>query len=322
VIMTGDDHADGGTAGRWEQHKAQSAPGCSVIDWECVRGTSYLYPNSPLTPAQATAYNSEGFEVALHVFTGCAPSSEAQLNGDYRDQLIDFRARYTGVPSPQTSRTHCVTWSDYATQPKVELSHGIRLDTNYYHYPDSWIGALPGYMTGSGLIMRFADVDGTAINTWQAHTHINDEAGQVYSTHINYLLDNAIGANGYFGMFTMNMHTDVAAHPGSDAIVASAQARGVPIITAKQALEWVDGRDTSTLTSFTWSSNQLSFTLRPGTGARGLRAMLPTSTTTDNLTAITRDGGTVVPYTIQTIKGLEYAVFAAQNARYTATYGP
>ena len=67
VIMTGDDHADGGTAGRWEQYKAQSAPGCSVIDWECVRGTSYVYAHSPLTNAQAVGYNNDGFEVALHV---------------------------------------------------------------------------------------------------------------------------------------------------------------------------------------------------------------------------------------------------------------
>jgi hypothetical protein len=50
--------------------------------------------------------------------------------------------------------------------------------------------------------------------------------------------------------------------------------------------------------------------------------MLPTSTATANLTGITRDAGTVVPYTIETIKGLEYAVFDALNARYTATYGP
>jgi hypothetical protein len=120
----------------------------------------------------------------------------------------------------------------------------------------------------------------------------------------------------------MNMHTDEAVHPGSDAIVASSQARGVPVITAKQALDWIDGRDTSTFTSFAWAGNQLSFTLRPGTGARGLRAMLPTSTTTANLTGITRTGGIAVPYTTQTIKGVEYAVFDAINTRYTATYGP
>ena len=267
--MTGDDHADGGTAGRWDQYKALSTPGCSVADWDCVRGTSYLYTASPLTNTQAGGYNADGFEVALHVNTGCAPSSEAQLNGDYRDQLQAFTAKYPSVPSPQTSRTHCVTWSDYATQPKVELSHGIRMDTNYYHYPNTWIGSLPGYMTGSGLIMRFADVDGTTIGTWQSHTHMNDEADQAYPATANFLLDNAVGPNGYYGMFNANMHTDVAAHPGSDAIVASAQARGVPIITAKQALEWVDGRDTSTLTSFTWSFEPALVHPPPGDGRTG-----------------------------------------------------
>ena len=100
-------------------------------------------------------------------------------------------------------------------------------------------------MTGSGLIMRFADLDGTTIDTCQAHTHMTDEAGQAYPSTIDFLLDDALGANGFYGMFSANMHTDDAeSHPGSDAIVASAQARGVPVITAKQALDWVDGRDT------------------------------------------------------------------------------
>ncbi|MDP9491802.1 MAG: Ig-like domain-containing protein, partial [Actinomycetota bacterium] len=319
IVMTGDDHAVGGTAGRFDQHKAQSPAGCSLADWECVRGTSYIYPNSPLTNAQAGGYNTDGFEVALHLNTSCATTSQAQLNADLRDQLIDFLAKYSNVPSPQTNRTHCVAWSDWATQPKVELSHGIRLDTNYYHYPASWIGALPGFMTGSGLIMRFADVDGTTIDTWQSHTHMNDEAGQAYPATVNSLLDGAIGPNGYYGFFNANMHTDQAVHAGSDAIVASAQARGVPVITSKQLLDWTDGRDRSTMTSYTWSASTLGFTLRPGAGARGLRAMLPTSTTTGVLSGITRDGSPV-SYTTQTIKGIEYAVFDAQNARYAATY--
>ena len=44
VIMTGDDHGNNGTAGRWDQFLAASPAGCSVADWECVRGTSYMYP--------------------------------------------------------------------------------------------------------------------------------------------------------------------------------------------------------------------------------------------------------------------------------------
>ena len=60
VIMTGDDHADGGTAARFNQFADASPAGCSVAQWECIRGTSYVYPNSPLTNAQAVLLHDAG----------------------------------------------------------------------------------------------------------------------------------------------------------------------------------------------------------------------------------------------------------------------
>ena len=69
VVMTGDDHAHGGTAGRFDQYIAASPPGSSAADWDAIRGTSYIYPNTPLTNAQAAAYAAQGFEIALHVNT-------------------------------------------------------------------------------------------------------------------------------------------------------------------------------------------------------------------------------------------------------------
>ena len=38
VVMTGDDHAQGGTAGRFNQYISLSPAGCSVANWECIRG--------------------------------------------------------------------------------------------------------------------------------------------------------------------------------------------------------------------------------------------------------------------------------------------
>ena len=46
VVMTGDDHGSGGTAGQFDWDVSVSPPGCDVAAWECVRGTSYLYPDS------------------------------------------------------------------------------------------------------------------------------------------------------------------------------------------------------------------------------------------------------------------------------------
>jgi len=132
VVMTGDDHASGGTAGRFEAYKAASPAGCSVIDWECARSTSYVYANSPLSDAQAASYDAQGFEIGLHVTTNCADFTPASLESNFADQLTTFTANYASIPPPSTNRTHCIAWSDWATHPKVELAHGIRLDTNYY----------------------------------------------------------------------------------------------------------------------------------------------------------------------------------------------
>ena len=43
VVGTGDDHANGGTAGRFDQIR-NSPAGCSVVDWNCFRYSGYVYP--------------------------------------------------------------------------------------------------------------------------------------------------------------------------------------------------------------------------------------------------------------------------------------
>ena len=79
VVMTGDDHATGGTSGQFDWAKRGSPPNCNVADWDCVRGTSYIYPNTPITDAPAAAYEAQGFEIALHVNTNCGDWTPASL---------------------------------------------------------------------------------------------------------------------------------------------------------------------------------------------------------------------------------------------------
>ena len=320
IVMTGDDHGNGGTIGRFDQYRNDSPQGCSVADWECVRGTSYIYENTPMTNAQAAAYEADGFEVALHVNTNCNNwTSQANLDSFYSSQLNGFGNKYTSVPAPSTNRTHCIAWSDWASQPKVELAHGIRLDTNYYYWPPGWVQNRPGMFTGSGMPMRFADLDGSMIDVYQAATQMTDESGQTFPFNADELLDNALGAEGYYGVFTANMHTDNASHAGSDAIVDSAQSRGVPVVSARQMLQWIDGRNGSSFDSLSWDGNQLDFTIEVGAGANGLRAMVPTSSEAGPLANVQRDGATVATST-ETIKGVEYAFFDAAPGNYEATF--
>ncbi len=323
VVMTGDDHGNGGTAGRFDTYKAQSPAGCSVANWECVRSTSYIYPGTPgLSNTQVAAYAAEGFEVGLHVNTGCANYTAASLESNYASQLASLASWLPSNPAPVTERTHCIAFSDWASQPKVQVNHGIGMDTNYYWWPPEWAGTRPGFMTGSGMAMRFADLDGTPIDSYQAATQMTDESGQAYPATINTLLDRANGAEGYYGAFTANMHTDSVASSGSDAILASAKARGVPVVSARQLLTWVKGRDASSFGSMTWSGSTLSFSVAVGAGATGVQAMVPAvGPAGAALTGVTRNGAPVAVAT-QTIKGVVYAFFPATAGAYQASYAP
>ncbi len=327
VVMSGDDHspaqAAGGTASNFDRYKALSPAGCVVANWECVRSTSYIYPNSVLTNAQANAYRTDGFEVGLHIQVGSCPAgtlTEAELSAAFDTQLAQFQAKYTSIPTPATLRTHCVFWPGWVTSPRVSLAHDIRMDANYYHFPASWIGTKPGFMNGGGFPMRFADTDGSIVDVYQQNTSMNDEASQAYPATVNALLDNAVGPNGYYGAFGVNIHNDSAApNPSAEAIVASAQARDVPIVSYKQLLDWVDGRNTSTIRNLSWSNGTFTFTTTVGAGATGLQTLLPTQGSTGTLSALTC-GGTPTSFTVQTIKGVSYAAFPAITGTCQATY--
>jgi fibronectin type 3 domain-containing protein len=327
VVMSGDDHsptqAPGGTVANFDNFKSLSPPGCAVANWDCVRASSYVYPNSAITNAQATSYNNEGFEVALHpLVSSCptAPITQSELAAIYDTQLTSFGAKYTGVPSPVSSRTHCVFWPDWASNAKVELGEGIRMDGNYYHYPGSWIGTKNGFITGGGFPMRFADLDGTLIDVYQANTNITDETTTAYQTAIDALLNNAVGPSGYYGAFGMNMHTDgPGAHAGATTIVQRAQAQSVPVISYKQLLTWTDGRNNSTIRGLSWSGGTLTFVTTVGAGANGLQTMLPTQGPAGTLSGLTC-AGSPRAFTVQTIKGVSYALFDTITGTCLATY--
>ena len=108
VIMTGDDHANGGTAGRFNDYINASTLGCSVNDWQCIRGTSYIYPGTPITDAEVASYVAQGFEIALHVTTGCTDWTSASLTSVYTTQMTQFATQYPHAGAPKTNRTHCV----------------------------------------------------------------------------------------------------------------------------------------------------------------------------------------------------------------------
>jgi hypothetical protein len=320
LIMTGDDHGNGGTAGRFDQYIQASPAGCNVANWECVRSTSYIFVEPQnFSNAQAVNYTAQGFEVGLHINTNCADFTPSSLDTIYSQQISDFKNSYPGILTPTTMRHHCIAWSDWLTAAKTELKYGIRLDTSYYFWPPGWVQNRPGHFTGSAMPMRFADLDGTIVDVYNATTQMTDESGQTYPFTTDALLSAAVGSQGYYGAFTVNAHTDSASNPVSDGALSSALSHGVPVVSSLQMLNWLDARNSSSFTGLNWNANALTFTISPASGAIGLQAMVPTHSASGVLSGITGPGGNVA-LTFDTIKGVEYAFFSAAAGSYTATY--
>ena len=335
IVMTGDDHGHGGTTGRFMGFQRKSASGCSLENWECIRATSNIFVGS-ISSTEAAYLAKQGFEIGLHVYTACTdwPTKVVQ-DGDgvkrrqviresadalYSQQLKGFAITYPGVPPPVSNRTDCVSWGDYDMQPQVELSHQIRLDTNYYYWPPKWVKDKPGLFTGSGLPMRFARRDGTLIDVYQAATQMTDESNQSYPFTVDTLLANALGSPEYFGVFTANMHTDQVKSAGADSIISSAQKHHVPVITAAQLLKWLDGRNASEFRNLKWSGNTLSFSIHVGIGGNGIEAMLPMHSASGDLVSVSLNGS-AVQWQKRSVAGLSYAVVRAAPGTFFASYG-
>ncbi len=319
MVMAGDDHGLGndGTELVLNNWLNESATDCSVLDWECVRASHYIYQASALTNARATQYDRLGHEIGAHISNGGACNnytSFSQLSTLYTTQLNSWRGKYTSVPNQRTTRFHCYIWSDWDSQPLVQIANGMRYGLEYVAYPSSWVNGRAPMLTGSGMNMRLTDADGDMLDSYQGVTNLDNTAAN--TTAINALFDNAIGSAGYYGIF--GTHYDMS-DSYQQTLYAAAKARNIPVISANEALTWLDGRGSSTFSSFTGGSGQFSFTLNAAEGAIGLKAMLPIQDAGGTLSTLKLGGSDVTKQT-QTVKGVQYAVFDAAPGTYTATY--
>lgn len=221
------------------------------------------------------------------------------------------------MPAQTGSRTHCLPWSEWASTAKVEARYGIRMDLNYYYWPPEWIKDRPGFMTGSGLPMRFADLDGTMIDVYQLPTHLVNESGMGFPSAIEAQLDRALGPEGYYGAF--GTHYDFT-DDFDRQLTAAAKARGVPLVSARQLLDWTDGRNNSHFAHIAWSDSILTFDAfaDPRTG-KMLRGMVPARSGGIEISGITRDR-MPVDYKTETIKGAVYAMFPVESGTYQVSY--
>ncbi|PQZ91051.1 hypothetical protein CQ018_13870 [Arthrobacter sp. MYb227] len=318
LVMAADDHGTTtGTENMFSRMSKLSPEGCSVDLWQCFRATSWVFPESGLNPVEAKNYSEIGFDIGAHASTACEDWNAKSLNAAFSESLGEFRKKYRGLPQQTGSRLHCITWSEWSTQASIERTWGIRMDMNYYYWPADWIRERAGFMTGSGLPMRFSDSNGDLINVYQQETHLVDEVFAGHPEQVEKLLERATGIEGFYGAF--GTHFDFST--GFDAEVMELAIRhSIPMVSAKQLLDWTDARNASSFETAKWHQGELSFALDIAPGTHGmLKTMLPTQSVDGSLSVL-RFRGETINFLVETIKGVEYAIFEAASGTYKATY--
>lgn len=321
LVLAGDDHAElnkDGTEQTLNNWLSESQTGCSVMDWQCVRASHYVYTSGPLTVSRATQYYSLGFEIGNHpsYSNGCANfSTYLDLTSHYSTDLLAFQTKYATLPVQSTVRFHCYLWPSWDWMPRADLLNNVHYNLDSVAYPASLVGTRSPLVSGSGMNMRLTDASGALLDVHQGVTNFdNMSAG---ATSIAKTFDNALGATGYYGMF--GSHYDMTDSYAST-LLSIAKSRHIPIITSQQALQWLNGRESSNFSQLTSTAlGKVTFTITTGEGAHGLQAMIPTDDKAGTLQTISI-GAQPVTYRTDVIKGVQYAVFNAIPGNYTVIY--
>ncbi|WP_245346661.1 Ig-like domain-containing protein [Arthrobacter stackebrandtii] len=319
LVMASDDHGtNDGTRKFFDRMLALGPENCRVDRWECARATSWMYPSTHMSDGQASDYAAAGFDLGAHSTTHCQNWSEQSLQQAFSRDLRAFRLAFPSLPNQRGSRIHCIAWSDWTTQVEVERAWGIRMDMNYYYWPGSWVQGRAGFMTGSGLPMRFSDSDGALLNVYQQATHLVDTTFVASPQAVEGLLQRALGPEGYYGAF--GTHYDFS-NDFDIQLTEIATRLEVPMVSAEQLLEWTDGRNSSTLDHENWDGSTLLFEVHADDRTNSmLRTMLPLESTAGTLQQLRGLDGPV-NYTVESVKGVDYAMFAGTTGSYAATYG-
>jgi hypothetical protein len=151
-----------------------------------------------------------------------------------------------------TIRNHAIRWVGYMDLAYLHAELGIRGEANYFA-----MGViLSGYLTGSGRLNRFVDVDGTIIDHLQIASHWTEEilVSDAHGFSERWLYSRARDfTNGIITRANTRYHTPtvVNSHPVSFATYSRpliesnwqvAREGGIPIVSADEWVEFTDAR--------------------------------------------------------------------------------
>lgn len=303
--------------------------------------------DNTVSPYDAEMWRSRGHEFALH------PHVEEGLEAGWHE----YWARFTGLGLGhfETARTHRVLWHGWTDTAQMQARYGIGMNLDYYHVgpsfqrPDGhWAF---GYFIGSGLPMRFTDLQGRLLNIYQQPTLLVDEqvlsvpwASNPAKLNVNSAVSIALrlidqATKGAYAAIATQFHIDPIAIKGPwtedllqwmERILDYCVAKEIPIWSAQRWLKYTRARNSPSILELHWSSKQqiLSIIIElhgdsARSQAKSFTLLLPSQHGAHHLATISVNENRITPQR-RKVGAVEYLSVVLDQGRHhlVATYGP
>lgn len=128
-----------------------------------------LADHHAVSPELMAELRQAGNSFGVHAYTGSTTPDIADMRSTLAEEHEAFRSRYGFAPV--SYRGHSVVWVGWADMAILLRENGVRLDTSFvagrFHQR--------GYLTGSGLPMKFVDEAGDVLDIYEQPTISTDD---------------------------------------------------------------------------------------------------------------------------------------------------
>ncbi len=276
---------------------------------ESLGGTMTFYPSRWMpypNASTAASWRQRGHEIGVHPI---GFSDSVSLAQGWTTSVNYFTTANWG-PHGTTARSHDEEWVGWTEGAQLAVTHGVKMELSAY----SWGPALgddvgpqaKGYITGSGLPMRFVNQAGTVLPVHQQLTSlidhqlfINDGYSELTTianglTFSRQMIDQAV--SDYHTTLVTQFQADY--YPWGEVngwvhgTLDYAAGRGLPLWAAQRWSNYTLARDGATIESpaFDRPNGRLVFTLRVPPSSEALSLMLPAAVEGAALAGVTVNG--------------------------------
>ena len=320
----------------------------SDVEKEGGNMSLYILTADKVSKASTDAWQARGNEISGHPDNtkNAEHPTWQNMSEAISSKIKELNDRYA-IDSMHTIVNHWFVWcgnnergeTDFTAQAKIERAHGIGMDINYAHYDNGStqghflgpMGKRQGNYNGSGLPLKFADMDGNVIDIYQ---HLNNVYDQQYMEH----KDSAGFFECFRGIIDRSLNDDVYSYVGVKChndeyffshgplmkMLRYAKEKHVPVWTGAKLLRFLKAKDDASFTSIRWSDNRLSFGIASSVPHESsLTCMVPGWYRNKKLATISVNNKSNT-FSIRKINGTEYALFAVRpgsNYNIVAQYG-